>query len=77
MNRDYNEVVDLGLAASLTASGFVVTRIDRANPRRVVFIFEPSPQLRDCIERFWSNQLLLPATVLLEHIRMLKTRIYS
>jgi hypothetical protein len=74
---DYNEITDLGLAASLTASGFVVDRIDRRNPRRVVFVFPKTPDVQEHIELFWANKLLLPASVLLEHVRQLKSRIYS
>jgi hypothetical protein len=77
MNENYNEVTDLGLAASLTASGLIVKRIDRTNPRRVVFCFEDSPKLREHIELYWSNELLIPASTLLEHVRQLKSRIYS
>ena len=79
MQRDYDgvSVSDLGLAASLTASGFVVARVDKQNPRRVLFVFDQSPELSRCIDRFWKGQLLLSATVLLENIRQLKTRIYS
>lgn len=77
MNDNYNEVSDLGLAASLTASGFVVIEVDRSNPRRVVFVFDKSPELQHLVDLFWSNKLLLPASVLLEHIRQLKSRIYS
>lgn len=79
MKRDYDymRVTDIGLAASLTAKGFVVSDLDKSNPRRVVFVFKQSPELQDTVSRFWSNQLLLPASVLLEHIRQLKSRIYS
>lgn len=77
MNSNYNEISDLGLAASLTASGFVIRRVDKSNPRRVVFIFEQSDELEDTIERFWANKLSLPASTLLENIRVLKSRIYS
>jgi hypothetical protein len=74
---NYNEITDLGLAASLTASGFVIVKLDKSNPRRVVFVFEKSPQLQNVIDQFWSNKLRLPAAALLEHVRQLKSRIYS
>ena len=77
MNSNYNEVSDLGLAASLTASGFVIDSVDKSNPRRVVFVFEKSEQLEHSIDLFWANKLLLPATLLLENIRQLKSRIYG
>jgi hypothetical protein len=75
--NNYNEVSDLGLAASLAASGFVVDRVDKSNPRRVIFIFEASDALKDCVDLFWAGKLLLSATTLLEQIRLLKARIYG
>lgn len=77
MSNDYNEVSDLGLAASLSASGFVIVSVDKSNPRRVVFIFDKTPEVEYAIEQFWSNTLLLPASTLLDHMRKLKTRIYG
>jgi hypothetical protein len=68
---------DLGLCASLTASGFVVSEIDKSNPRRAVFVFEDTPELQEKVALFWANELKLPANVLLEHIRLLKSRIYG
>lgn len=75
--KNYYETTDLGLAASLTASGFAVSNIDKSNPRRVIFVFENTGNLQEVIEQYWSNRLLLPASALLEQIRQLKTRIYS
>jgi len=77
MNQNYNEVSDLGLAASLSAAGFAIARVDKTNPRRAVFVFKDSPNLRSTIELFWSGELRLPASTLLESIRKLKSRIYS
>lgn len=77
MQDDYFHTNDLGLTASLTASGFPLAGIDKSNPKRVVFYFEPSQKLTKAIEDYWSNKLLLPAAVLLEQIRLLKARIYG
>ena len=77
MSNNYNEISDLGLAASLTATGFVILKVDRCNPNRVIFVFEKSPEIQQKIDMFWSRELLLPASVLLEHVRLLKSRIYS
>lgn len=77
MKDDYYKTTDLGLTASLTASGFAVADIDKSNPRRVVFLFDDSPELQQKVEQFWSQELKLPAAVLLEHIRLLKARIYG
>lgn len=77
MHNNYNEVSDLGLAASLSASDFVIVSVDKSNPRRVVFVFENTPELERAIELFWANKLLLPASILLDHMRKLKNRIYG
>jgi hypothetical protein len=72
-----NEISDLGLAASLSASGFAIARIDKSNPRRVVFVFDDTEALRQKVSEYWANELLLPAAVLLSHVRLLKARIYG
>ena len=77
MNNNNFETTDLGLAASLTACGFKVTAVDKSNPRRVIFWFENTPELISKVEQFWSQELLLPASLILEQIRQLKARIYS
>ena len=77
MTTDYYKTTDLGLTASLTASGFIIAYIDKSNPRRVVFLFDDTPELQEMVNRFWSLELKLPAAVLLEHIKLLKSRIYS
>ncbi len=77
MTTDYYRTTDLGLTASLTASGFIITDIDKSNPRRVVFLFDDTPELQEMVSRFWSLELKLPAAVLLENIKLLKSRIYS
>lgn len=74
---DYEKTADMGLAASLVASGFTVVDVDRSDPRRVVFVFINNPELQEHISRYWSDELLLPASLLLDSIRKLKARIYS
>jgi hypothetical protein len=76
-NTDYEKTADMGLAASLVASGFNVVDVERSDPRRVVFVFINNPELQEHISRFWSDDLLLPAGLLLDSIRKLKARIYS
>lgn len=75
--NDYYYTSDLGLAASLSASNFTLADIDKGDPRRVVFCFVPTDALLSAVDAYWSRELLLPAATLMEHIKMLKTRIYS
>jgi hypothetical protein len=76
-NENIYETSDLGLAASLAASGFPIHTIDKSNPRRVIFCFNSSKELDSAVDSYWSNTLLLSAQDLLGQIKMLKSRIYS
>ena len=71
------ETSDLGLAATLSASGCAVIGINKTDPKRVGFLFADCPKLQSLVQQFWVGELKLSATVLLEHIRQLKNRIYS
>ncbi len=73
----YFQTSDMGLAATLSASGFKLARINKDNPRRVVFLFINTPELKKQVEKFWASELKLSATILLEHIRLIKARIYG
>lgn len=77
MINDYFHSSDLGLAASLSAVGFDLARVDKTNPRRVVFYFANSPELERATKQYLSGDLKLSAAVLMEHIKMLKGRIYT
>ncbi len=74
---NYETTTDLGLAATLVASGFNIVSVDRTDPRRVVFAFQDTSELQEHITRFWSDDLLIPAGLLLDTVRKLKARIYS
>lgn len=68
---------DLGLAASLSASGFRVTDLNRGNPRRIEFEFEDTAELQNAIDLYWKSELLVSGVTLMDHIKQLKSRIYS
>lgn len=76
MRNDFNEVSDLGLASALSVSDFAIVRVDKSNPRRVVFVFEKSTGLQEAIEDYFSGKLLVPAEPFFSQIRSLKNRIY-
>lgn len=76
MRNDFNEVSDLGLAASLSVTGFEIVEVNKDNPRRVVFVFAKSPELKVAIENYFAGRLLVPAEPYFSQIRSLKNRIY-
>lgn len=76
-NDNIYETTDLGLTASLVVSGFRLERLNRDNPRRVVFVFRKTADLQKHVDGYWSHELMLPAALLLEQVRLLKSRIYG
>lgn len=76
-NEDLYATADLGLAASLITSNIRLEKINKTNPNRVTFYFIDSVTTQKKIKAFWNKELLVPALVLLENIRLLKARIYG
>jgi hypothetical protein len=77
MQNEYQTTSDLGLAASLYTSGFRVERVDKSNPRRVVFCFKETDELNLCIAQYWAGDLMFPADSIIVSIKYLKSLIYA
>ncbi len=76
-DEKYFETADLGLAAALVTSRINLERLNKTNPRRVVFQFRDTPYTAEQVKLYWSKELSVPALALLENMRILKTRIYG
>lgn len=76
-DNDYYESHDLALVAALAEYGFTPLQLDRSNPKRVVFIFEHSEELRSLIDEYWLNQLKVNPKTYFDSLKHLKTRLYS
>ncbi len=71
------EVSDLGLASYLQCSGFSALKLDRTNPRRVVFCFERGDAIEKVARGYWERTARVdPLSLLLSH-KTLKQRIYN
>ncbi len=68
---------DLGLASALTSLGYELLDLDRANPRKVQFIFKRAKGIDKLTEDYWSNRLMVNARTFFDNQKMLKNRIYS
>ncbi len=75
--KEQKQISDLGLAASLLACGEAIITVDKTNPRRVMFCFEYSDYLDELIDSYWSDSLKVSGRLLMEQIKLLKSRIYS
>lgn len=75
--NDYYETTDLGLAAALTAAGFMLADVDKTEPRRAVFVFVPSNGLSKAVNDYWNDRLSVSALSYADAMKRLKTRLYS
>lgn len=67
---------DLALAAYFALTIRVI-RIERQDPRKVVFCFANVPKMDALVEAFWADTTLVNPREYFEKIRELKARIYA
>ena len=78
MIRKTYSVSDLGLASTLLALGkYKLIELDKADIKKVKFIFEDPGNLVDVATKYWENKIKLPALSLFNNQKVLKNRIYS
>lgn len=70
-------ISDLNLAATLVALGHEPIELDRADRRRVQFIFKKTPEAEKVINDYWTNAVSIPPQILFNAQKALKSRIYS
>jgi hypothetical protein len=70
-------VHDLGLAAALISSSFMLRATTRDGNGRCHFEFRQTDNLTKAIDDYWANTLVVPARLFTDNLKMLKSRIYS
>lgn len=73
---NYLYISDFYCAAALTACGHKIVHIDKGT-KKSVFIFKRNKEILKTLEDYWSNELVINAQTHTNHIRSLKTRLYS
>lgn len=68
---------DLGMAAALQEIGHQLIELDKTNPRRVVFIFNDSEELKQAISDWNSDKLQVNPRRYMDTLKHLKTRVYG
>jgi hypothetical protein len=68
---------DLGCAAALVTADFELLTLDRANPRKVRFIFHRGAGIEKVADDFWSDRLEQKSRSFWDNIKNLKNRLYS
>lgn len=76
-STNYLYTFDLGAAASLVTAGFELVSLDKANPKKVQFIFVRKAGIDKVVDDYWTDHLQIRARAFFDNIKMLKNRIYS
>lgn len=76
-SESYFATYDLGLAAALIASGYILAHLDKSNPKRAQFVFKRTYGVEEVVERFWTMEFQVDALGYFNAIKLLKNRLYS
>lgn len=78
MNNDenYYSTSDLALASALSISEHI-EKIDKTNPKRLLFSFKSSEKLQHKVDQYWKKELKIEPQSYFNQIRLLKTLIYE
>lgn len=76
-NDRYFYTYDLGCSSALISAGFDLVSLDKANPRKVQFIFKREVGIEKVVDEYWADRLEVKARAFFDNIKMLKNRIYS
>ncbi len=75
-DEKYYSTSDLGLIASLSLT-YKIEKIDRTDPRKIIFYFIDSPELQKKIVSFMNKKLKVDAQSYYEQLRAVKIMIYE
>lgn len=75
--HDEYPISDLGTAAYLLTIGNTLSRLDRTNPRRVLFIFERAQGIEEKVEQYWNGTARVAPLALQTSQKTLKARLYA
>jgi len=76
-NEDIFATYDLGCASAVITAGFVLLYLDKANPRKIQFIFRKDSGIEETVDDYWADRLEVKARTFFDNTKMLKNRIYS
>lgn len=67
---------DLGLAAALSLN-FQIDHVDDSNPRRLVFCFDDTPDVKKMVSDYFDGKLMVIALDYQAKLKQLKARTYQ
>lgn len=76
MSKTYSSY-DLNLSTTLLTLGYKLVELDKANIKKVKFIFKHQKGIEQSANDFWDDKITLPAKTLFTNQKTLKNRIYT
>lgn len=68
---------DLGIAAALLCAGFELLALDRANKRKVLFVFRKEKNIDTAANAYLADSLQVNARAFFDQLKALKSRLYG
>jgi hypothetical protein len=79
MLNDENDIFkssDLSLVAAISLF-YPIHKIDKKNPRKLIFIFKKDKDFDQVVEKYWTGRLQVSPLALLQNLKALKSRIHQ
>ena len=78
MNQQQFKTSDFYLSVFLLCRGLRLIDLDRANPRRVSFVFQAAPRLAEMVQEFsFGEEALVDARSFAAAVKELKNKLYG
>jgi len=71
------QTFDLGCAATLVTDNFRLVKLDKFNPKKVLFCFEHHEDINKAVENYFSGNFQVDALAFFNALKNLKNRLYS
>lgn len=68
---------DIGTSTALLCAGFELLSVDKANPRKALFIFKREDGIENVSTKYFSDKLEVKARSFFDHLKALKNKLYS
>lgn len=68
---------DLGLASALITDSFRLLRLEKNNPKKILFCFYSEQNIEQAVENYFSGDFQVDAQTYWNNIKSLKNRLYS
>lgn len=68
---------DLGLASALLTANYRLIKLDKSNPKKVLFSFQHEEGIKQAVENYFSSNFQVDAQIYFNQIKSVKNRLFS